>query len=91
MVKLTESKRIIIPDFKEFLYILHKQEIDIAPKERIKEIPFIRHDISDIKIKSSNKEHDLIEKKRALKRWKQSFSYYCLHPNKFKFGFKDMK
>jgi len=40
---------------------------------------------------STNNEVDVIEKKRALKRWKQSFSYYCLHPDKFRFGIKDLK
>jgi len=70
---------------------LHKKETDKTQKERIKDIPFIKCDISELKIKSSKEEPDLIEKKRALKRWKQSFSYYCLHPEKFKFGFKDMK
>ncbi len=34
---------------------------------------------------------DLIEKKRAKKRWKQSYSYYLLHPEKFRFGQKDLK
>lgn len=32
---------------------------------------------------------DPIDKAREEKRWKQSFSYYCLHPEKFKFGFRD--
>jgi hypothetical protein len=40
---------------------------------------------------SANKEVDLIEKKRAIKRWKQSFSYYSFHPEKFKFGLKNLK
>ena len=33
----------------------------------------------------------VVDKKRALKRWKQSLSYYCLHPEKFKFGIRDLK
>jgi hypothetical protein len=32
---------------------------------------------------------DPIDKEREEKRWKQSFSYYSLHPEKFKFGLKD--
>jgi hypothetical protein len=34
---------------------------------------------------------DPIDKAREEKKWKQSFSYYCLHPQKFKFGLKDFK
>ena len=35
---------------------------------------------------------DFIEKKRTTKkRWKYSFGYYCLHPEKFRFGLKDFK
>jgi len=34
---------------------------------------------------------DPIDKEREVKRWKQSFSYYCLHPEKFKFGLIDLK
>jgi len=34
---------------------------------------------------------DLIEKKRAKKRWKQSNGYYWLHPENFRFGLKDIK
>ncbi|MCK4382490.1 MAG: hypothetical protein KAW66_04270 [Candidatus Lokiarchaeota archaeon] len=34
---------------------------------------------------------DPIDKEREEKRWKQSFSYYCLHPEKFKFGLRDLK
>ncbi|MFX1326575.1 MAG: hypothetical protein ACFE91_00325 [Promethearchaeota archaeon] len=42
-------------------------------------------------ISSAKKEVDLIEQKRALKRWKQSISHYYLHPEKYKFGLRNLK
>ncbi|MFW9827617.1 MAG: hypothetical protein ACFFEY_08500 [Candidatus Thorarchaeota archaeon] len=89
---MTESKNIMIYDNKEFLYILNKKE---KIKEDLKQedayIPFLRNDTLNIKSSPTKKEIDPIDKKRELKRWKKSFSYYCLHPEKFKFGFKDLK
>ncbi len=55
------------------------------------DIPFLEKKSKGTKISSSNEEVDIVDKKRALKRWKQSFSYYSLHPDKFKFSFKDFK
>ena len=34
---------------------------------------------------------DPIQMKRNEKNWKQSMGYYLLHPEKFKFGLKDLK
>jgi hypothetical protein len=34
---------------------------------------------------------DPIQMRRNVKRWKQSMSYYLLHPEKFKFKLKDLK
>ncbi|MFX0104594.1 MAG: hypothetical protein ACFE75_03775 [Candidatus Hodarchaeota archaeon] len=64
---------------KEFLYVFYKEEESKEPKIKPSQIPFVQ------------KEVDLIEKKRELKRWKKSFGYYCLHPEKFKFGLRDLK
>lgn len=71
--------------------MFYKEEIDEELKEEKFNIPFIRKDSLSAKITSTNKGVDLIEKKRELKRWKQSFNYYCLHPENFQFGFKDFK
>lgn len=34
---------------------------------------------------------DPIQMKRNERKWKQSISYYLSHPEKFKFGLKDLK
>ncbi|MFX0040973.1 MAG: hypothetical protein ACFFCY_17960 [Promethearchaeota archaeon] len=88
---MTESKEIIVPENKEFLYVFHKEKIKDKPKEILPYIPFTKRKIISTKISTGKKEVDMIEKKREITRWKQSFSYYCLHPEKFKFGFKDLK
>ena len=56
-----------------------KDDFKLLPKERITVAPVVKD------------ESDLIEKKRVLKRWKQSFGYYCLYPEEFRFGLKDFK
>ncbi|MFX1235864.1 MAG: hypothetical protein ACFFBY_15150 [Promethearchaeota archaeon] len=33
---------------------------------------------------------DLIDKERAMKRWKSSLNYYYQKPEKFEFGLKDL-
>lgn len=71
--------------------MFYKEEIDEEPEEEKLDIQFVRKVNLSAKIMSTNKGVDLIEKKRELKRWKQSFNYYCLHPEKFQFGFKDFK
>ncbi|MHA2036989.1 MAG: hypothetical protein ACW972_03115 [Promethearchaeota archaeon] len=56
-----------------------KEDVNLEPKEKITVAPVVKD------------ESELIEKKRALRRWKQSFGYYCLHPEKFTFGLRDFK
>ena len=56
-----------------------KEDIKLEQKEKITVVPVIKD------------ESYLIEKKRALRRWKQSFGYYCLLPEKFRFGLRDFK
>jgi len=56
-----------------------KEDVKLEPKEKITVALVIKD------------ESDLIEKKRALRRWKQSFCYYCLYPEKFRFGIRDFK
>lgn len=34
---------------------------------------------------------DPIDKKREIKRWKQTMGYYLLNPHKFKFGLNNFK
>lgn len=34
---------------------------------------------------------DPVQMRRNEKRWKQTMGYYLLHPEKFKFGLKDLK
>ena len=76
---MTESKKILLYELETENLESIKEEVIKEPKIQLKQkIPV-------------EKEIDLIEKKRELKRWKRSFSYYCLHPEKFKFGFKDLK
>ena len=56
-----------------------KEDVKLEQKEKITVAPVVKD------------ESDLIEKKRALRRWKQSFGYYCLYPEKFRFGLRDFK
>jgi hypothetical protein len=34
---------------------------------------------------------DPVQMRRNIKNWKQTMGYYVLHPEKFKFGLKDLK
>ena len=88
---MTESKQNEFFDFKDFFYIFHKEELEEEPKNVSIDIPFKRSEEKSRNNESTNDEVDLINKKRAIKRWKQSFGYYCLHPEKFKFGIKNLK
>ncbi|MHA2037653.1 MAG: hypothetical protein ACW98X_14545 [Promethearchaeota archaeon] len=76
VVNLTESIKVFTPDLKGVIYIPRENIIEFEPKRIIKVAPFMRV------------EPDLIERKRELKRWKKSFSYYSLHPDKFRFGIR---
>ena len=55
-----------------------KERIELEQSEEIKK-DLVRLDSPDPK-----------EKKRTLKRWKQTFGYYSLNPEKFGFGLKDL-
>lgn len=66
-------------DLKELLYVFYKQEDSKQePRDEISKIPF------------TGEKNALIDKKRALNRWKKSFGYYSLNTEKFKFGLKDI-
>jgi hypothetical protein len=60
-------------------------------KESSSRIPTVRDEILRKKILNIKKEVGPRAKKRALKRWKQSYGYYYLHPEKFKFGLRNLK
>ena len=70
---LTESKEIITYELKKPLHVSLKERIEQESKIEGNQIPI------------TGKEIDLIEKKRALKRWKKSMGYYSLNPKKFEF------
>lgn len=36
-------------------------------------------------------DQDPVQMQRNIKNWKQGMGYYFLHPEKFKFGLKDLK
>ena len=78
---MTESKELIVYDLKEYLHELFKGETEEKPKEELKKI----YSPKDSYIP------DAIDKARSLRRWKQSFGYYSLDPNKFRFGLRDLK
>lgn len=75
---LTESKKGIEPDFIEFSYKPYVDEFKQELKKKIDFSPPIKE------------ESGLIDKKRALKRWKQSFGYYSMNHKKFIFGLRDL-
>ncbi|MHA2008390.1 MAG: hypothetical protein ACW99E_07515 [Promethearchaeota archaeon] len=68
---------IILKNEEDGKYYINK-DIKLKPKEKIT-VATVIYDKSDF-----------IDKKRALKRWKQSFGYFCLHPEKFRFGLRDL-
>jgi hypothetical protein len=88
---LTESEQKGALEFKEFFYVFQKEQAKIEEIKPSINIPFKGIDTKRRKNVSTNNEVDPIEKKRALKRWKKSFSYYCHHPEKFRFGMKNLK
>ncbi len=77
---LTESKKIIT--------ITLENELVDSLIDYVKEMRKIKKSSIPIAIKDS--ENDLIEKKRALNRWKTSFGYYNLNPDRFTFSLKDL-
>ena len=76
---MTAIKEKIIPILKEF----PKYEIlDKIEKEWKKEVKLVT---------TIERVFDPIQKRRDEKMWKQTMGYYLLHPEKFKFGLKDLK
>ena len=76
---MTAIKEKIIPILKEF----PKYEIlDKIEKELKKEVKLVT---------TIERVFDPIQKRRDEKMWKQTMGYYLLHPEKFKFGLKDLK
>ena len=75
---MIENKSIIIFELEQPLFKTLEEDIREETKQE------------HIQIKFAKKESDDIEKKRMLKRWKQSEGYFYLHPDKFLFGFKDL-
>jgi hypothetical protein len=74
---VTESKKVI------------NIELEVIPQDYIEEE--IREEPPKITNSPINTgELDLTEKKRSLRRWRQSFGYYCLNPEKFRFTFRDL-
>ena len=64
--KLVKAGIISKNEVDDIYYI--KEDVELVPKEKISIAPVVKV------------ESDLIKKKRVLRRWKQSFGYYCLHP-----------
>jgi hypothetical protein len=75
--KLVKTRIISKNEVDDIYYIM--EDIKLVAKEKITIAPRV------------NDESGLIEKKRVLKSWKQSFGYYCLYPEEFKFGLRDFK
>ena len=69
----------ITPDLIGVIYVPYEEKTEFE----LKIIP----EVAPI----TNNEPDVIEDKRAMKRWKQSFGYYCLHPEKFRFSLRYLK
>ena len=75
---MTESEKIIIFELEQTLYQVLKENLKEKSEPETIKNPF--------KIGESKQ----IEKERLIKRWKQSEGYFYLHPDKFRFGFKDL-
>ena len=71
----------IVYDLKEYLHELFKKEAEVEIKKEPKKVFLIK----------DKNVPDTIDKARSLRRWKQSFSYYSLDPNKFRFSLRDLK
>ncbi|MFW9823099.1 MAG: hypothetical protein ACFFE4_09200 [Candidatus Thorarchaeota archaeon] len=68
---------IVNGEYFEYLLIEALEELKIQINKRLEPI-LVKEDVVD-----------QIDKKRAKRRWEKSFGYYCLHPEKFMFGFRD--
>ena len=80
---MTEVKKIISHEFKEVVPERIRETVKKPLKNHLSQIFTIPTDLDSI-----DSERKL---KRVIKRWKKSIDYYYLHPEKFKFGFKDLK
>ena len=75
---MTESKNEIIFEIEQSLSKNLTENLKQETKQEPIQIPFIK------------KESNEIEKKRIIRRWKKTEGYFYLHPDKFRFGFKDL-
>jgi len=75
---LTESKNIIIFELEQSLSQTLKENLEEKSEPDAIKIPFIK------------RESKQIEKKRMLKKWKESEGYYYLNPGKFQFSLKNL-
>ena len=75
---MTESKDKMASGFEELCCIFKEEDSKQEPKDE------------NIKIPITSEKNSLIDKKRVLKRWKKSFGYYSLNPEKFKFTLKNL-
>lgn len=80
---MTEVKKIISHEFQEVVPERIREEVKKALRNQLSQIFTIPKDLDSI-----DSEREI---KRELKRWKKSIDYYYLHPEKFEFGFKDLK
>lgn len=72
-------KKQITPVLKEF----PKYKILDEIKEKVKEEVYF--------FTTLETDSDSVQMRRNEKKWKQTMGYYLLHPEKFKFGIKDLK
>ncbi len=75
---MTESKNIIIFELEQSLSQTLKENLEEKSEPDAIKIPFIK------------RESKQIEKKRMLKKWKESEGYYYLNPEKFQFSLKNL-
>ncbi len=70
-----------------------EEEIILTLKElpKYKTIEEVKEKKETEKVVIKKETVDPIDKKREIKRWKQTLGYYLLNPHKFKFGIRDFK
>ena len=79
MKKMAIVKKKITPLLKEFPKYKILEEIEKKAKQEVNFFTTLETD------------SDPIQMRRNVKNWKNSISYYLLHPEKFKFKLKDLK
>ncbi len=75
---MTESKNIIIFELEQSISQTLKENLEEKSEPDTMKIPVIK------------RESKQIEKKRMLKKWKESEGYYYLNPGKFQFSLKNL-